>query len=413
MKFFLITSLLISSLTPFIVKAQENNTDPQLAKSIRIDPNSANGGAMSQVFSNISFIPLETKKESLFGDITQLEVTENHYIIFDRDTKSILIFDRLGKFHARIYGARLNDKVKSSDNSFYGFYLQKEDGRNIIKLKIRNKIYKYDTDANLIKVQAINPNEIRFEEEYVLDNKHKVATYFQDKGSGDTKSYTYALLEEGKLKYKYFEVDTSEYSQLGYFAVGGPSFIRTDNTSKLHIVRFYDYNIYQLTSAGMSIAFKLVFPNDNTIPADFNTNPLYLGKKMDYFLKNGNKIYGIGHTYQIGDYLYFKCGSLSPYIRNNGSFVYDLKNDYLISLNRLDIDSTSHNLPIIGRWENDFKKYDGEHLYASLSSLEMFTFYEQEKSKKIKYPTEVERYFQQGNKKDNPVIIQLKPKKSR
>lgn len=412
----LLSSLLLAIIFGLpILKAQEHEIENTNTRTIRIDPNLANGGAMSQVFSEINFIPLETTKESLFGDITRLEVTKSNYIVFDQDTKSILIFTRQGKFKAKINGTKINDNSKSNGNinGFYGFNLIKKNTGDIIQINIKNKLYNYDTDGKLIEIIKLESKAFTYDEKYIFNDSVQVLNYFKDKESSDHSNYEYALLKNNRVISKYFKVDTSKYSKMGDFAVGGPSFIRTDNPNVLHAVRFYDYNVYQITSNGISIAYTFVFPNNNTIPADFNKNPIYFGKKMDYFFKNGSKIYGIGHTYQIGDFLYFKCGSLSPYVRKNGSLVYDLKNDYLLSLNRLDPDSLSHFLPIIGRWENDFKKYDDDYLYASLSSLEMFTYYQREKNKKIKYPTSIETYFEKGNKKDNPVIIQLKPKKSR
>lgn len=407
--------LLVIILGSPLSKAQEHKIESTTTRTIRVDPDLANGGAMSQVFSEINFIPLETTKESLFGDITQLEVTDNSYIIFDQDTKSILIFTRQGRFKAKINGTKINDNSKSNENSsgFYGFNLVRKSTGDIIQINIKDKVYSYGTDGKLIEIIKPEAKKMMYDDLYTFNDSVQVVSYFKDKGSSSQAKYGYALLKKNQVVSKYFEIDTGKYSRMGDFAVGGPSFIKTDNPNILHAVKFYDYNIYQITNHGISVAYTLVFPSNNTIPADFNTNPIYFGKKMDYFFKNGRKIYGIGHTYQIGDFLYFKCGSLSPFVRKNGSLVYDLKNDYLLSLNRLDPDTLSHFLPIIGRWENDFKKYDGNYLYASLSSLEMFTYYQQEKNKKIKYPISIANYFEKGSKKDNPVIIQLKPKKSR
>jgi len=399
--------LLIFSFT--ILNAQENNH----ARTIRIDPNLGNGGAMSQVFSEINFIPLETTNESLFGDITKLEVTENNYIIFDRDTKSILIFDKQGKFKSKINGSKINENKNNDANTeFYGFNLIKNINGHIIQIKIKDNLYNYDLSGKLIEIIKPTDNKLSYDESYDFNDSVKVVTYLKNKGLNNNLSYKYSLMNNEKVISSYFEQDTSKYNRTGYFAVGGPDFIRTDNPSVLHAVKFYDYNVYQITSKGISTAYSIVFPSTNAIPLDFNINPIYLGKKMDYFFLNVDKIFGIGHTYQVGDFLYFKCGSLGAQVRKNGSFVYNLKKDYLISLNRLDPDSLSYHLPIIGRWENDFKKYDGKYLYASLSALEMFNFYEQEKGKKNKYPLLMDLFFSKGSKKDNPVIIQLKPKKA-
>lgn len=50
---------------------------------IRIDPFAAPGGVDTVLFDSIIYIPLETNRQSGFSTITQLEVTENYYIILD------------------------------------------------------------------------------------------------------------------------------------------------------------------------------------------------------------------------------------------------------------------------------------------------------------------------------------------
>ena len=49
--------------------------------TIRIDPAHARSGTASQIFEEVNYIPLETTKESLFGKIDQLAVTEDYFIM--------------------------------------------------------------------------------------------------------------------------------------------------------------------------------------------------------------------------------------------------------------------------------------------------------------------------------------------
>lgn len=386
--------------------AQESTVDTSKVRVLRIDPATANGGSMSQVFEEIDFIPLQSTKESMFGDIKQLETTENFYIIFDDDTKCILIFDKNGIFKNKInMGKIIGGKIDPQDIDVHSFKLVDS---KLIEFSTSNKAYKFDTEGKQIGEPIDIKREHISNETYFFKDSTYIESYFKVNSNF---LYQYVYLKQGKIKSKYFKLETGKNSSEGDFAVGGPSFIQTTENGKLYGVRNYDYNIYQLDNNGISIAFRLIFPSKNTLPKDFNTNKIYKGKRLQYFFKNAENIFGIGYTYGIGDYLYFKCGSLSSNIRKNGSFVYDLKNDYLISLNRLDPDSLSHNLPIIGTWDNDFKKFDGNYLYASLSSLELFSFYEQVKKKNPQYPIAMQNYFKKGSKKDNPVLIRLKPKR--
>lgn len=390
-------------------RAQETTVTASNVRSLRIDPYVANGGPMSQVFSEINFIPLETTKESLFGDIRQLEVTEKSYVILDDDTKCILTFDKQGKYRSKIELAKVlgAGALNIRELRVHHFELNRSGNEYTIQVYIDGKLYTFNSGSKLLKIEKQNryePGEFRDLQEGV-----RAFSYNKDSGGTDRARYYYALTKNGQTFAKYWQVDTSAYNNSAELAVGGPAFIETDDPGVFHVVKSYDYNIYRLDNKGMSTAYRLIFPGKNTLPADFNTNDVYLGKKIDYFFKHTDNIFGIGYTYKIGDFLYFKCGSLSAEIRKIGSLVYDLKRDHLVSLNRLDPDTLSHYLPVIGEWHNDFKKFDGTYLYSSLSSLTMQAFYEQEKKKKREYPPAMQNYFRNLNKMNNPVLIRLKP----
>jgi hypothetical protein len=76
-------------------------------RTLRIDPTTARGAAASQVFEEIKFIPLETTKESLFGSIHQFRIADGNYVIWDYDTKAILIFNKDGKYKAKINASKI------------------------------------------------------------------------------------------------------------------------------------------------------------------------------------------------------------------------------------------------------------------------------------------------------------------
>jgi len=57
-----------------------NSTKAQSPQKIRIIPKQAYGGPVSKFFDSIEYVPLETNKESLFGDINRLTITDESYI---------------------------------------------------------------------------------------------------------------------------------------------------------------------------------------------------------------------------------------------------------------------------------------------------------------------------------------------
>ncbi|WP_448633144.1 hypothetical protein [Pedobacter panaciterrae] len=89
----------------------------------------------------------------------------------------------------------------------------------------------------------------------------------------------------------------------------------------------------------------------------------------------------------------------------------------MTSIADIEPDSTSQFLPITDlASQYDFTN-KGFHIvtpecfYTSYSSLTLFTAKEQNEDKNRKYNAALTEYFKTQNKKSNPIIIQLKPKK--
>lgn len=124
----------------------------QVKHTLRIDPDNARGGTTGEIFDSIRLIPLETKKESVFGVIEQMEVTDSLFIILDFQSKSILFFYRDGRFKNRI-------RV-SGINKFINYFGIDEQNR---KLYISNNFEKgpmvYDFEGNFLYVEN-TPKEL-------------------------------------------------------------------------------------------------------------------------------------------------------------------------------------------------------------------------------------------------------------
>ncbi len=65
---------------------------------VLLDPAKAKDTTLSCIFEETEVIPLETTRQSTFGVISQLVVTDRYFIILDTDTDAVLFFDRQGKF---------------------------------------------------------------------------------------------------------------------------------------------------------------------------------------------------------------------------------------------------------------------------------------------------------------------------
>lgn len=414
-KFLLISLLLMPGIH---LSAQETKIDSSRMLTLRIDPEAARGAAVSQIFDQVDYIPLETNKESLFGTIAQLEVIDDKFIIFDLDTKAVLIFTTAGKYLGKIDGSKLNKNGGDDNKSFfYGFSIMKENGADVITISTqKNKLY-YDLQGKLLKKtvlkeqQQVAPQTIA-----IANSKYRYSFYWTDPVAKDSVYYKIAFFEDEKPLTKYFKVDNKRYENDVFYSVPG---IKTrDITQSPFMYDEYSYNIYKIDAPKLYLQYRMIFPASNSLPKDFISNPMYVGRenRLKYFDANREVIYGIGNVIQQNNNLFFKTGSWGGGMNRKNAFMYNLKTTELISINNIEPDSSSYFLPVTdsgkgyGFINNGFTYYDGKYLYTEISSLALFGFKDESQNKKAKLNPVLEQYFKTQSIKSNPVIIRLKSK---
>lgn len=392
------------------LSAQVNHgiVDSTQMKTLLIDPQTARGATVSQVFDEVAFIPLETTKESMFGRIDDLKISANHFIIYDQDTRSILIFSKTGKYISKINGA----KLKSNDQYVIKNYdLIKDSDKELIVVYTLKNLY-YFTPEGLLAKTIRNENP-----EHVMDTRSKDGkTTFRIKFRPDQRKKSDTIYEMATIRdvdtIAYFPHKTDWYDD--FFAIPSAFYDCGVNNERLFVGQ-YNYDIYRVDPKKLSLAYKLVFPSANTLPVDFMTNPVYKGKRLQSIGKNGKKFFGLKNTYQIGNLLFFNILNFSTDIKT--CLIYNLKSSELISVRNIEADSRSSYLPVTDAgdfldYESDgFHLYNGGYLYTSYSSLAMFTFKKALGDKNKGFSPAMSTYFATQNEKSNPVIIQLKPKK--
>lgn len=384
--------------------------------TLRLDPQNARGAAVSQIFDEVKFIPLETTKESLFGSISDLKVVNDLFLIFDWDTKAVLIFTKEGKFKSKIDATKIQrDKADNSKTEFYGFTTIEEDNRRLIQIAAQKYVYYFDLDGKFVKKtpdkDVDNNYDFKFENKTTI-----VRPSFKLKNGKDSTYYELGIFN-GKDSVGYFPYSVKRY-ETDEFWGGGSRFYQYGVPNEMFYLNYYDYNLYKATPAKLSLAYRIIFPANNSLPRDFTSNPIYVKKRGEYFRNNPKVFYSISSTYLVGDNLYLKMDNYGWDPNLKKSVIYNLKSGELTSIQDLEPDSLSSFLPITDASGNfyDFRNH-GFHLfkdnyfYTSYSSLAMFTFKEQLGEKNKKFSPEMEDYFKNQSKKSNPIIIQLKPKK--
>ncbi|TKC05881.1 6-bladed beta-propeller [Pedobacter frigoris] len=406
-----ITCLLASVF--FTTTAQEIKIDSSSVQTLRIDPQNARGASVSQLFEEVEFIPLETTKESLFGSVGGLRIVEDKYVFFDYDTKAVFVFTDQGKYKAKINASKMqqDEGDNKESGSFWGFNIVKEDNRNLIKIFTPKYTHYFDLDGKPVK-RVLSQEDKYISPFRFSDGKTSIDRYFQKINGKDTIRYQMVFVKNNKDSVGYFPFKLQE--RYG----GGERVYKSSEPNEYLYSNNNSYDFFKITPEKISFAYRIILPASISLPKDFFKDPTFRKDQLEYFRNNKSLIYNIGGVLSVGNNLHFKLDNYQWSSTTKRIFSYNVKTTELTSLQDLEPDSLSYFLPVndggsgyefAGR---GFHLYENGYLYTSYSSLSMFAFKEQSAGKKATYPALLENYFKTSNKKSNPVIIKLKPKKS-
>lgn len=408
---------LFSGMTLFASAQKIIPVDSSKLQTLRIDPSNATGGNASDFFTEVNYIPLETTNESTFGSIARMEITEDYFIILDWTTYSVLIFNKNGKFHAKIkgtqnapiWGFRLNRFTKEimySKDNYKTYTFCNYDGKTIRTMK---------TGGDLAKDEVNDGDAHYFSADKAVTNFYPNTIDSTDK---NYKTYSKSLIVYSDGKNKVYAqglpFDKREAGHLSISTGVGPLSSFGVDTAFFYCWP-YRYRVYTITPHTIQYTYKLIFPMQSSLPNDYPINEEIKKNDFQYIQNHPNQIFAINNFYRVNDNLLFKTGIWGSNDEDN--LIYNLKSGTLIAYKHILQDERSYFLPIYDNTNggSSFSKsgllacYDG-YIYTSASSLGMFQYHEKYADKKAAYPPALAEYFKKRSKRDNPVIIQLKLK---
>lgn len=409
MKIYLLTFLFFTIVS--YCHCQVGTVDSSEVKSIRIDPRQAIGKSVSEVFDHVQYIPLETTKESSFGEISKLEFSENRLVIFDMDTWAIYIFDRSGKFISKISESQIGRLASSTQqntgSAFNTFTVRKYNGNDVIDVTSRSSIIRFDMDGQyLAKIENKNVDY-----GITLASGTKILNGYLDDAK---RYYEFAVVGHGVDTTLYFPFDIMSYDMEDLFSGNRMSFSK-DFQNVLYS-NYYSYDIFEVNSTKVLYKYKLILPGEISLPKDFLTNPEYNLKRWPYMVKNKAMVYGLSNMRSIGDYLYLKFDSFSQLKASRKNIAYNVRTNTPISLQDLTPDTLSYYLPIEDSacgsnfMSKGFINFDGKNLYTSISFLCMKAFTQQNVQKEVTYPKELNDILRTKLHNQNPILVVLTPK---
>ncbi|MEJ6981521.1 6-bladed beta-propeller [Pedobacter sp. P351] len=396
--------------------SQAGKVDSSGMLTLRIDPQSARGANVSAVFDEVRFIPLETTKESLFGSIYDLKIVKDQFVLFDYDTRAVLIFAKDGKFKGKIDASKIpKDDADKSKTELYGYKIVEENKDSVIAIYSSKYFFYFDFNGKQIK-KVLHKDAVFNQEFKLADQETTVIPRFLEKKGKDSIHYELAIIRKDKDTVGYFPFSMKRYQTDEFW--DNAKFYDNGNKNGLFFINVYGYDLYKVSPSKLSLAYHIIFPANNSLPRDFISNPIYIKKRREYFQANPKVFYSLNNTYQVGDHLYLQMRNFGREKELKKAIIYNLKTTEIISLQDLQPDSLSSFLPVTDAGafydfsNKGFHLYKDDYFYTSYSSLAMFSFKEQLGDKNIKFSPQMQEYFKTQDRKSNPVIIQLKPKKN-
>ncbi|TCC90595.1 6-bladed beta-propeller [Pedobacter frigiditerrae] len=407
-------------LNTFVSVSQQKGAN-QDERTFRIDPSDAIGANISQVFSSVNYIPLETTKGSVFGHIKQLEVTEKYFIILDDDTNCILLFTKNGKFYQKIAGGN-----PSNQGNRIQYFTVNKWRNEIIYLSRNERTLKYFNfeGKNIKNVPIASKEAVSLGQISKFINSDIALTYNDYNSNYSGKRNLILFIDSlGNIKDQQIPFNAENITNLD--KVDNRYYRRVNlNFSKKFdgflFTHSYDYNIYKVSLGHLDTLCRIIFPAKLGMADDFLSNDEYYNKADDYFSsKNPSKINFLSNVYLIGNNLVFKWwNNKKDNLENLKNLIYNTKSGTLYAFNHILPDASNYYLPIFDseRAYEDFIKASSQDLnvgetnvlYSSISSQLLFSTHKDRKDKKTIYSPELISYFKVGKMTDNPVLVELK-----
>ncbi|MCU7693092.1 6-bladed beta-propeller [Haoranjiania flava] len=390
----------------------------QEIQKIRIDPSLAYGGRVSDYFETVEFIPLETTKESLFGDRDQMIVTDSSFVISDFDTKSILFFTLKGKF----LGKKSFPKNK---------YLNIQE--DILSKKIILRIYDpeaykaeaehYSFTGRLLAKTSIKMKDFLGTTAWVpLGNDYYAVgrnCYIEPGKKPRDSAFNLIEIYHRDVLYNSF-LPVNQLKKMGLCRINGFIDIskRTQQGSVFAATPL-EHVIYKINKDSATPIYKMLFPADRAVSDSilYSVNLKRIDSTIKKLQDDPNLITNLSNIFFHNNLLFFRINA-NVYFSTTSSesaaqynFFYDTASRKLSSLERIKPDELSYFLPL-----SDFTtsmkgfEYDGDFVYSTVSALNMFAQRKATKERVSKLSSGLEKFFNMENRKSNLIIVKMKLK---
>lgn len=350
----------------------------------------------SSVFNEVKIINLETKSESLFSKIDQFITNDSEFIILDKASNKILVFDKSGKFKFTFQDSYSNIKLDFSElvgNRFDNNYL--------VKTSNTSSLYLFNANGKI--VDEINLN-VDFNYYYLLRNKIFYIKNYRNEKVESKENMTEPLLGVYDLKTKKITSQLLDYQPQNIY--------KTDMYDKQYGMFSKDENSFFLTIPGSPSYFTITDTNTvvetalnstnskiKLIPNDFLFNTKYLGNRKKYLNNHPSMIYVVESIFQVKNQKILTLGGL-----NRSHIIIDRDKEYIPQENLIYNTAFFGAIPpinqeVIGADDKNFySHYPSRQFFELINSMPF-------KDNVLNMNVDINRVYNQNNLMANPIII--------
>lgn len=354
-------------------------------EKIRIVPETAMGGTISERISDLEYIPLKASKNQLLDQVYRCTLTldrigilsgKGYLYLYDIKGNLIKIFDQ-------IPGVK---KVKDDHLLFNNIVATKKGFRLTQGMRYIN----VDWDGNFIDTVAIKPDTTSHATTTIGSSSwHYLTPQFHDKKNMETK----ALRLEDSTIVTFQKMD-SIYQP--YNSYGSLSEVKKNN--KAYASFTYSTQLFELDSLGVSKVYQFIFPLRNTLNLDEVVKIKDYMPLFQYINADQGVITGIGDVFPYRDYLIIQ-------LQKNGNFTIALNptTKEIIGLRNIIPDKSNDYLAFMDR---NILGTDGEYLYSILFPEDI----RQAMGKSVDERHPVSDRLKALEKINNPIFVRFKLK---
>jgi len=353
-------------------------------EKLRIIPETTQGGTVSELLTDLEYIPLKGNKNQLLNDVYEMDCTADRigiltwkgiFHLYDIEGNLLKIIDNvIGQKQEKEKWALLFHNIQFNKLGF-------ELSHGYIKAR-------YDINGNFIDTTSNRNNK--------WDNATQIGTKkwtYYSPGLNDPKIKTIDALKLGdSVIVKYEKLD----SVLISYGVHQP--LSPNINNQAYASFDYTTKLFELDSSGISKVYQFVFPLKNTVNLDEVRKVKDYTSYMHYYNAHREEIRTLDKVANYKNYLIME-------LKKSDSFwiALNLSNKRIIGLTNILPDKSSDYLKFMS---GDFLRSNGEYLFSFLSPQDIRIAIS--KSKEEFHP--VSERLKALEKSNNPVFVRFKLK---